>query len=356
MAAPSCDVAIIGGGPAGTAAALTLRRYTSRSVVLLERSAYGEARIGETVSSALLPLLEYLGVRDAFLADAHLPGYATSAAWNSDDVTTRDFFFTGRGHGWHLDRQRFDAMLAREAASSGAQLRTLAHARSCERDGDGWRIAVSDGAELRARVVIDASGKAATIARRMEMQSQVFDHLVGQVAYAEPVDSRQAVLVEAVPEGWWYSALLPDSRLVLVLMTDADLVRGAWDEALARAPHTRARVRRIEGGEPFIRDAHSHVLMPAAGNGWIAAGDAAASFDPLSSMGIGHAIASGVQAARVAHESLEGDPDAIGHYARDVVRQVNGYLTLRHQHYAIEQRWPDAPFWRRRHRWPVEAD
>jgi flavin-dependent dehydrogenase len=88
--------------------------------------------------------------------------------------------------------------------------------------------------------------------------------------------------------------------------------------------------------------------MPAAGRGWAAAGDAAAAFDPLSSLGIGHAISSGIHAARVAHVTLCDTGDPADSYSSGVERVARDYLTLRRRYYAVEQRWPAQPFWARR--------
>jgi len=84
------------------------------------------------------------------------------------------------------------------------------------------------------------------------------------------------------------------------------------------------------------------------GDDWIACGEAAASFDPLSSMGIGYALASGIQAARIAAATLAGDGNAAALYATDVRRHYDAYLTKRRAYYAIEQRWPESAFWKRR--------
>ena len=84
------------------------------------------------------------------------------------------------------------------------------------------------------------------------------------------------------------------------------------------------------------------------GEGWIAAGEAAVGFDPLSSMGIGYAIASGIQAARIAAGTLGGDREHAQLFAADVRRHYDAYLARRQAYYAIEQRWPESPFWKRR--------
>ena len=353
------DVLIAGGGPAGAAAALTLLRYTPRRVAMVEESGYAGVRVGETVGPGILALLDYLGAGDAFRADPHLPAYGHHAAWGGPRRVVRDFFFTGRGNGWHLDRARFDRGLADHVRAAGGTVMAPARAAGIRGAPGDWHVAVAErGGETRevdARFVIDATGKRASLARRLGARREVHDRLVGVTSWwaGEGGDRAQVTLVEAVPCGWWYSAVLPDGRMVAALMTDVEMVRarglhrpGALAEALAEAPETAARLAglRLCGG-PVVRPAQSQLLRPASSAGWIAAGDAAASFDPLSSMGIGHALSSGIEAARVAHASLEMGGDAGDGYSAAVEQTFARYLALRDAHYAAERRWSDAPFW-----------
>jgi hypothetical protein len=121
--------------------------------------------------------------------------------------------------------------------------------------------------------------------------------------------------VETVPEGWWYIANLPDGKAVAALMTDADPLRGLGisitTDFLAALSVTRHVAARLDGAvpvsEPRAFPAESHVLNPPCGPGWIAAGDAACAFDPLASLGIGYALTSGIQAARIVEQWLRGE-------------------------------------------------
>ena len=106
---------------------------------------------------------------------------------------------------------------------------------------------------------------------------------------------------------------------------------------------------------PHVWLAGSATTIPCIGKGWIAAGDAAASFDPLSSLGIGYAMLSGIQAARAVDHRLNGDEDLAAAYEGDVARHMAGYLAQRRELYRLEQRWPERPFWSRRHAVPAPA-
>jgi flavin-dependent dehydrogenase len=358
----AADVAVIGGGPAGTAAALSLLRYTRHRVVVVEGTRYELPRIGETVSAAVLPLLDYLGVLPEISTEHRLEAFSTQAAWGSSDLSTRDFVFTGRGNSWHLDRRRFDATLAEAVTARGGTVLRGTWLRSADFARNTWRLRFSGAsgvAELHARQVIDATGRRAIFARHMGAKRLVYDQMVGIAGYFDlgpNVTIPQVTLVESVPNGWWYSAPLPGRLAVATFMTDLDELRssqmaqsGVFRRRLSNTLHIATRLAEAKlVDKPRVYPAGSHQLSPCLGAAWVAAGDAAAAFDPLSSLGIGHAIASGIQAARIASQRLKGKEELASCFQADIARHVNSFLAQRASYYAYERRWPASPFWSRR--------
>jgi flavin-dependent dehydrogenase len=232
----------------------------------------------------------------------------------------------------------------------------------CERHGKRFRLEVENGSAsevLEADFVADATGRRARVARRLGARRIRYDRLVGIAALlrSPTPDTDTYTLVEAVPEGWWYSALLADGRLALAFMTDGDLLnRNAWHSGLARRlAQTRITRARVEDHgytleeEPRALPAETSRLDTILGDGWLALGDAAAAYDPLSSHGIGSAMGSGFYAGHAIADLLAGHPEAGLAYLDVLQNAYGGCLDLQKRHYAGERRWPEAPFWRRRH-------
>ncbi|MCY1030783.1 hypothetical protein OV207_04890 [Corallococcus sp. BB11-1] len=84
------------------------------------------------------------------------------------------------------------------------------------------------------------------------------------------------------------------------------------------------------------------------GDGWLAAGDAALSFDPLSSQGLFNALFTGLAAAEATDRALSGDPSATSDYAGTLADIDAAYRRNLAAWYALERRWPEQEFWRRR--------
>ena len=339
------DVAIAGGGPAAAAAALQLARAGVRTIVIERGDAFGDKRgekPGESLAPAAKPLLERLGIWDDLARDGHLPCHGNRSVWGSEEIDEMPFVFSPYGHGWHLDRRRFERRLHERACDAGATRLTSTSVTEVHRAGDSWRLACRGALEhVEAKFLIDATGRASRIARLLGARRIIDDPLVAVVAFleAEEGDRDSTTLVEAVEDGWWYTAPLPSNRLAAMFITDPP------SPVFKPSGHTRARIENHgyrRTAPPRVVDAGSARLDHFAGDGWIAIGDAALSLDPLSSHGIAAALHGGMLAAEAI---LTGDSRR---YIGAMEGMWEGYLSMRRAFYAAERRWPQSPFWTRR--------
>lgn len=355
------SVVVIGAGPAGCACAILLAEAGWRVVVFGRAPPDGD-RIGESLSPGAPALLERLGLRQRFAADGHLVCHANASVWGGEKLVWHDFLSDPRGPGFHVDRALFEARLRERAVEVGARLVASEAPRDRGRGDGAWRLGATAGYPgITARYVVDASGRATCFARAQGARREVAWEQVALVAFARATRSidETFTLTEAVPEGFWYSAPIPGGRLALALFTDAVLhdARAARTAAgfgalLAAAPHTCCRLAALGAtldGDARFMDAGSARLEPAYGPGWIAAGDAAITYDPISAHGLTLALRTGMDAAAALLGDARGDTTALEGYGARLARAFGEYRREALRLYHGERRWPDAAYWQRRH-------
>jgi flavin-dependent dehydrogenase len=287
----------------------------------------------------------------------HLPSPGTVAVWGSDEPYENDFVFNPYGNGWHLDRRRFDESLVHEVTKAGAKVICEVRLLHCEKRSNGWHARLGTSQRsivMKARWVVDATGRSSWLSRRQGAVRIAFDRMVGVCGIFEFSDEDPRTYIEALPMGWWYSAMLPGNRAIAVFFTDVDLhdLTLFGRRQLWRAQLTQSRLTRERLGvacfdvDPRVVSAASTLLSHVVGAGWLAVGDAACTIDPLSSRGIFQAVSSGIEAAETI---LDAKPDeSAEHYAAHVKQQFREYLNTRRDFYSAERRWPASLFWRRR--------
>ena len=355
------DVVIIGGGVAGAATALSLQQQGITNIAIAEKSSQKDFHIGETVPPQMRSLLAQLDVSHLLDSDTHIPSQGNCAAWGNLELIFHDYFMSGEGHGWHLDRPLFNISLADTAANRKARLmrETAVVGYSRLKDG-GWnlRLKNKDGKQwdVLTKFVIDASGHHSIFARWQGVRKVTLDRLMGVAGIFTWSNNPAAdyyTTIEAAEFGWWYGARLPNNRAIVTLMSERDILQKYqllklenWLEYLQTTQYIRELI--TEGSCPtklIIQPAFSTYLERVVGDRWLAVGDAATTFDPLSSAGIYKAIHSGIKAGEAIAAYLRGNTQTLHSYEALIKTAIVDYLEEKQQYYDKETRWSNSIFW-----------
>lgn len=343
-AAGRVDAVVVGGGPAGAVTALLLARARA-AVVLYEQSRHDALRLVETLPPSVNPLLRRLGLWERFGALEATPSYQPESVCGAAELPDRSFISSSHGHGWHVDRARFDAMLVDAAEQAGARVLRGAQVGKVSRIDAGLRVEANE--PVLAATVVDATGRTARVARALGANRAQLDRMVCAArVFAIGSEPAGDTYIEAAPDGWWYASPLPEQRRIIALFTDAhEVLRSrlatvdGWTGALARTEHVGDLARGVPCGTIRVTTGTSHELDPAVGDDWIAVGDAAFAVDPLSSGGVAFALRSAEAAADVL---LGGDRSA---YQKLIADEASEYRRLQAEIYGWEHRFADAAFW-----------
>lgn len=351
------EVIIAGRGIAGLVMSLLLKRKSIPHLLLDRTTARKQLALGETLPPSALPLLQSLGLLDLFESNSlhRTRGYHSS--WGSTAIVDHNFFFHSPfQHGLKLNKQSLEQDLESLTSENILRFEKLTAISLAEQ---GVTVELQNDQEhvvLRGQCIVDATGRNRSILKLLGIASEEFDQLT---AYSCHLPRREhpkithSVFVESFEHGWGIVSRLSDEVQVMSLFSRRRVGLhkelkdySCWPAILFGTAHLRNFLStgtdvRVVGG-----DAGSSRAAQLAGKCWLATGDAAIAFDPLSSHGITNAVYTAHRAVEAIALHLS-DPDEkhFREYAESLSAIFATYLGTRYELYRRERRWPGAAFW-----------
>ena len=363
MVTEKTELLIIGGGIAGCIAAISL--VDQYKVTLVDKLLVPMERIGESLAPASQRILKELDLLEGLenqIGTLFRKSVGMQSYWGSDQVHLVDDLRNPDGFVKHLDRQAFETYLRKTAETRGVHCLWGFKLYSSTYEGTHWKVKLRTNDDslqshtLSAAFVIDASGRQAHFAKSLGIKRLVEDKLVACWATLPNTKMNTMSTISASENGWWYSAVVPGDKRVVAFHTDSDLVAKnelktteSFLKLAATTPTISELFREQENSITFQGTvaANSTKLEQVAGQQWVALGDAALSFDPLSSQGMFNAMASAMQLQTLLLH--HGFTDALQkNYTQQMEQIWHHYLKHKSIFYQAETRWKESTFWKRR--------
>jgi len=320
-ATKSADVIVVGGGPAGSTVSTLIAQHGYR-VKLYERERFPRFHIGESLIPETYWVFERLKMLDKMKASAFVKKYSVQFISASGKLSAPFYFWDNKPHEcsqtWQVIRSEFDLLMLQNAQEQGVEVHQATRVLDVLFEGNqavGVRIQKEDGAkeEVRAKVVVDASGQSTMLQNRFKLR--LWDPVLNKGAiwtywkgaYRAPGQDGGATLVVQTTnkKGWfWYIPQHDDTISAGVVAPFDYLFKGrgsheqTYDEEVEACPAIKERVsigRRATGY--FATKDYSYRSKAVAGDGWVLVGDAFGFLDPLYSSGVLLALKSGELAA-----------------------------------------------------------
>jgi flavin-dependent dehydrogenase len=352
MSSETYDVAIIGGGPAGSTAATLLAR-AGRRVVVFEREKFPRFHIGESLLPFSVQAFDRLGVRGK-LDRAFIPKYGGEIVSACGSKGTKFYFKDGfgstRDRAYQVTRSEFDKLLLDHSRENGAEVHEETEVRKIEFSPDRVRLEVASSHHsstpskwVEARYLLDCSGRQTILGNLFNLKTS-YDHLqkfsvfahYENVDRAEGIDGTLIRMVRGLDRWFWMIPLTP-TRMSIGVVMDTTTFRAmklspekALEACIDEQPMILERMTNAERvSQVYSAGDYSYRNRELFGDRWLLAGDAAGFIDPVFSSGVFLAIMSAEKAADVVDEVLRNEsvkPRLFREYSDRVHRVMDLYL------------------------------
>ena len=344
------DVAIIGGGPAGSTAATLLAR-AGRRVIVCEREKFPRFHIGESLLPISMKTFSRLGVHEKFAQAGFLPKHGVEMASACSDEGLKFYFKDGYRSqtetSYQVPRAEFDKVLLDHAVENGAEVREETSVTQVDFREDRADLQIqgkgSTLEKISARYVIDASGRHSVLGNHFQLK-ETYPHLqkISIFAHYEGVEAdegRDGTLTRQLraADRWFWYIPLPRGRSSIGVVLDTALFKQTKKSpeeflagSLAEQSFLARRMTHARRVTPAYASADfSYRQSRLTGDRWMLAGDAAGFIDPVFSSGVFLALLAGEQCADILDLVLDQPrkaPRLFAKYERLLRRAMNGYL------------------------------
>jgi flavin-dependent dehydrogenase len=351
MSGEMYDVAIIGGGPAGSTAATLLTRAGHR-VVVLEREKFPRFHIGESLLPFTVSAFDRLGVRekmDRQFMEKHGGEINSACGTKRVKFYFKDGYHSRRDRAYQVTRSEFDKLLLDHSREEGAEVREETSVTGIHFEDDRVRLEIqsarSPAEEVSARYLLDCSGRQTVIGNFLRLK-KTYDHLqkFSVFSHYEKVDRDPGIdgtLIRMVRglDRWFWMIPLTATRMSIGVVMDTKTFREmkmspeeALDHCINEQPLILERMKRAERVAPvYSAGDYSYRNRQLFGDRWMLVGDAAGFIDPVFSSGVFLAIMSAERAADSLVEVLKDESKKrrlFKRYARRVNRVMDMYLNF----------------------------
>lgn len=354
-------IVIVGAGSAGCSCAISLRSK-GFEVVLIDNSNEGECKNGERIPSTMNALFRQLEIYGSFLEQQHEPCYGSCSYWGSTSREYSDTVLSPDGHGWHLDSTKFARFFRNETTRRGATILSDSTFISSEKIQDQHRVYFKTKANtikyIDADFVVDASGSSsafAAVQNSKKIKGQGLIRLETEFERTTDKNISKLTFLEAVPEGWWYVTRISDIKLMVTFFTLPEIVQDLklnelanWLSVAEKAPAISKLISEMRPTEAKVKQftTQSFCLNKVAGDHWLAIGDAASTYDPISAQGITKSVREGIRASEVISGHFSGSKSALKTFEAKLQQQFIEYKKARTYFYDLEKRWVTSIFWK----------
>jgi len=353
------DVIVIGGGPAGSAAATILAQH-GLSVRLFEREKGARFHIGESLMPDTYWTLRRMGVLEKIKVSKFTKKYSVQFVTDTGKESQPFYFFENNPHEasqtWQVVRSEFDKMLLDNASDLGADIQYGCRVMDAIFEGDrcvGVKVQGPDGVvkDVFAKVVVDASGQSLVLGSRLKIKvpdpllrkASVWAYFKGASREAGLDEGATLVLQTEGKKGWFWYIPLQDNIVSVGVVGSLEDMFGdklsheeIFERELNRCPAAKKRVsvgERVSGY--YSTKDFSYKCSQVAGNGWVLVGDAFGFLDPIYSSGVFLALKSGEMAADAIAEGLKNNDTSAEQLGRWGPQFIQGMDRMKRLVYAF---------------------